>query len=249
MLNPMDLTGKKIFLTGASSGIGRETAIYLSKLGAKVIIVARRENALRETIDMMEGAGHTYRVIDLSDINSIECRMRDIFDTQGAFDGFVHCAGIGDNRPLQQLKYENAHKIMLVSYYAFLELVRVMTKRGRYNQGFSIIGVSSIATKTCRPSQTAYAAAKSAMDAMMRCLALELSPKGIRINNVSPAMIATEMYETFKRKYNYDGAYMQREGRMGVGKPIDVANAIAFLLSDASKFITRSCIEISGGDH
>lgn len=249
MINPMDLTGKKIFLTGASSGIGKETAIYLSQLGAKVIIAARRERALQETIGMMEGCGHAYYVIDLSDISSIETKMNEIIFQNGAFDGFVHCAGVGDNRPLQQLKYENAHKIMLVSYYAFLELIRVMTKRGHYNQGFSIVGISSIATKTCRPSQTAYSAAKAAMDAMMKCLALELSPKGIRLNNVAPAMIATEMYETFKRKYNYDDAHMKREGRMGVGEPMDVANAIAFLLSDASKFITRSCVEISGGDH
>lgn len=249
MINPMDLRGKKILLTGASSGIGRDTSIHLSRLGAHLILAARREEALRDTLALLEGTGHTYYAIDLAEIGAIENNVAEIAITNGPLDGLVHCAGVGDNRPLPQLKYENAHKIMLVSYYAYLELVRVTTKRGRYNDGFSIVGVSSIATQTCRPSQTAYAAAKSAMDAMMRCLALELSPKGIRINNVAPAMIATEMYETFKRKYNYDEAHMKREGRMGVGETVDVANAIAFLLSDAAKFITRSCVEISGGDH
>ncbi|MBQ9882218.1 MAG: SDR family oxidoreductase [Synergistes sp.] len=249
MINPMDLTGKKIFLTGASSGIGRQTAIHLSRLGASLVIASRREDALREVISLMDGGPHSYCPIDLSDIDSIEAKIKETAEKEGPFDGFVHCAGVGDNRPLQQLKFENAHRIMLVSYYAFLELVRVLTKRGRYRQGFSIVGISSIATKTCRPSQTAYAAAKSAMDAAMRCLALELSPKGIRINTVAPAMIATEMYETFKRKYNYDEAYMKREGRMGVGETTDVANAVAFLLSDAAKFITRSCVEVTGGDH
>ena len=108
MINPMDLTGKKIFLTGASSGIGRDTAIHLSRLGAKVVIAARRESKLQETISMMEGNGHAYYVIDLSDINSIETKMDEIIYKNGAFDGFVHCAGVGDNRPLQQLKYENS---------------------------------------------------------------------------------------------------------------------------------------------
>lgn len=249
MINPMDLSGKRILITGASSGIGKDTAIYLSRLGAHIALIARREKALQDVLSIMEGPGHSYYIMDLSDISSIEGNITKIIETEGSFDGMVHCAGVGDNRPLRQLKYENAHNIMLVSYYAYLELVRVMTKRGSYNSGFSIVGVSSIATQTCRPSQTAYAAAKSAMDAMMRCLALELSPKGIRINNVAPAMIATEMYETFKRKYNYDESHMKREGRMGVGETVDVANAIAFLLSDAAKFITRSCVEISGGDH
>lgn len=247
MLTPIDLIDKKILITGASAGIGKKTAVILSNLGAKCVLVARSEDKLTETLSLLKGGGHSYYVLDLSNIASIEPCINNIVHKEGPFDGFTHCAGVGENRPLQQMKYKNAHRIMLISYYAYLETIRCLTKKGRFNPGLSIVGISSIATNTCRPSQTAYVAAKSAMDAAMRCLALELAPKNIRINNVAPGMIATEMYEAFKRKFGDDESL--QGGRMGVGEPSDVAYMIAYLLSDAAKFISRSRIEITKGDH
>lgn len=248
-MNPMLLTGRKILITGASSGIGKKTAIVLSKLGATCVLIARREDKLQETLSQLEGNNHSYYILDLSNIETIEDKIKEICSAEGPFDGFVHSAGISEDRPLQQTKYENAHNIMLVSYYAYLELIRCLTRRGRFNAGFSIVGVSSIAAKTCRATQTAYSAAKAAMNAMMMCLALELAPKDIRINNVAPGMIATEIYEKYQEKYNYTENDMKAIGRYGVGKPEDVAYMIAYLLSDAAKFISRTCVDICKGDH
>ena len=249
MKDLIKLDNRKIFITGASSGIGRETAKVLADLGANCVMAARREDELKKTLSLLNGDGHSYYVLALAEIEKLAQRIKEITGKEGPFDGYVHCAGLVNDRPLLYTKYDIAHKIMSVNYFAYLEITRCLTKRGCYNPGFSIVGISSISAKTCRPSQTAYSASKAAMDAMMKCLALELSSKGIRINNIAPGMIATEMYAEYKQKYGYDETHLKREGRLGVGEPKDIAFMVAYLLSDTAKFITRSCIEISGGGH
>lgn len=152
MINPMDLSNKQILVTGASSGIGRATAIHISKLGAKVVMVARRLDELENTLKMLDGKGHKYYHFDLTTISDIEGFIKNIVKEVGPFDGFVHCAGIGTPRPLAMTKYENVHQIMLINFYAFFELVRVLSKRGSFNPGMSMVGISSIASVLCLPS-------------------------------------------------------------------------------------------------
>jgi short-subunit dehydrogenase len=124
MINPMDLTGQKVLVTGASSGIGKATSIQLSKLGAKVVMIARREDKLKETFSLLEEEGHLYYSFDLSNVNEIENFMKQIVYEFGSFSGFVHCAGIGNRRPMSMLKYENMLDVMKINYYAFVEIVR-----------------------------------------------------------------------------------------------------------------------------
>ena len=249
MINPMDLTGKFVMVTGASSGIGRETAIQCSKLGAKVVVVARREKELRETIDLMNGKGHNYYTFDLSNVGGIEDLVSKIVKENGPFDGFVHSAGISSNRPIQMFKYDKVHDVMIVNFYSFLELVRVISKKNNFNPGLSIVGISSIASIACKPSQTVYSASKAAMNAAIKCLALELSSKKIRINALIPSMISTNMWKHYKAAYNRDENFYKTGGSLGVGEPVDVALMAAYLLSDAAKFITRDEIQITGGYH
>lgn len=247
MINPMDLTGKLVLVTGASSGIGRETAMHLSSLGASVVVVARREEQLIETIKLMEGAGHKYYPFDLTKITKIEDFVRQLVSENHAFNGFVHCAGVGTVRPFAMSKYEQVHQTMLINFYSFFELVRILTKKNNFVPGMSIVGLSSIASVICLPSQSAYAASKAAMDAAMKCMALELSSKQIRINTIQPSMIATEMYTKYKDNYDRSDDSFKTGGSFGVGEPLDIANFIAYLMSDAAKFITRSEIQITGG--
>lgn len=249
MINPMDLTGKLVLVTGGSSGIGREICIFCSRLGARIAMIARREDKLSETLGLMEGFGHTYYSFDLSDIEGTDALVSRLVDENGRLDGFVHCAGVSPSRPVKMLDHANLHNVMKINFYSFIELVRAVSKMKNFNPGLSIIGISSIASVTCKPGQTAYSASKAAMNAAMKCMALELSSKKIRINSILPGMIATEMWELYKATYNRDEGYYRTGGALGVGGPDDVANMAAFLLSDAAKFITRDEIHVAGGYH
>ena len=116
----MDLTGKTILVTGASAGLCKETAITLSKLGAKVIAVARNAEALKETVSLMDGYDNAYYVFDLKKIDEIETLVKTIVSEHGKLDGLVHCAGIATMRPLKMTTYEFLHDMMLVNFYSFV---------------------------------------------------------------------------------------------------------------------------------
>ena len=104
MINPMDLTGKRILVTGATGGIGEQTAFVLSKLGAKVVISGRNEEKLQQVFEKLEGEGHAKYVLDLNDTDSIEDSIKKIVIEQGIFSGFCHAAGIAPMRPLKMTK-------------------------------------------------------------------------------------------------------------------------------------------------
>ncbi len=249
MYNVIDLTGKKILISGASSGMGRETAILCSRLGAEVIMLARNEEKLRSVFNELEGEGHRYYSVDLGNVDDIEVFMKQLSTECGAVDGFVHSAGISSSRPLKLLKPQALREVMDINYYSFIEIIRCITKRKCFNEGLSIVGISSISSKQGNQTKTAYCASKAAMDASVRCLAKELAGKKIRVNTVNPALIKTDIYQTFLDNSgdSEDAKSIMARQYLGLGDPIDVANTIVFLLSDASKFITGSSVDIDGG--
>lgn len=249
MFNMIDLTDKKILITGASSGMGAETARLCSQLGAKIVMVARREEKLIEVEKTLEGSGHKYYVFDLSNVEQIEGFIKQIVSECGALDGFVHSAGITSTRPLRSLKVDIHRAVMDINYFAFVEIIRCITKRNCFNDGMSIVGISSISAKRGNQAKTAYCASKAAMDASVKCLAKELAPKGIRVNSVNPALINTEIYNQFvdKGADSEDAKNVLARQYLGLGKPIDVANMIAYLLSGAASFITGSNVDVDGG--
>ena len=249
MYNLVDLSGKQILITGASSGMGRETAILCSKLGARIVAVARNEEKLKETIGTLEGDGHAYYCFDLGNVDKIENFMKKLSSERGAIDGFVHSAGVGSTRPIKLLKPAVVREVMNINYFSFIEIIRCLTKKNCYNEGMSIVGISSISSKQGNQTKTAYCASKGAMDASVRCLAKELAEKKIRVNAVNPALIRTDIFQQFlDNSGDSDDAksILQRQ-YLGIGEPIDVANMIAYLLSDAARFITGSCVDVDGG--
>lgn len=249
MINPMNLTDKRILVTGASSGIGRETSILLSKLGAHVIMIARRLPQLKETFTNLEGTDHKYYSYDLSDTNGIDEYIQKVISENGKLDGFVHSAGVGSSRPLKMLKPDYVDEVMRINFYSFIEIVRCITKKGNFNEGMSIVGVSSVASLQGNQSKTVYCASKAAMDAAVRCMAKELSSKKIRVNTVMPGLIKTPIFDTFLDQGldSEDAKNVMARQYLGVGETIDVANTIAFLLSNASKFVTGTSIAVDGG--
>ena len=171
-----------------------------------------------------------------------------IVKDNGPVDGFVHCSGISNMRPLKMTNYEFLHDMMLINFYSFIEIIRCVTKKGRYNEGMSIVGMSSISGIKGYKSKMAYSASKAAVDGAIRSMAKELAIKNIRVNSIIAGSIKTEMFNKFLEKKGIDEKDEQfNEYCLGLGEPIDVANAIAFLLSDASRIITGTGLIIDSG--
>jgi NAD(P)-dependent dehydrogenase (short-subunit alcohol dehydrogenase family) len=249
MINPMDLSGKNIMVTGASAGIGKGIAIYLSKLGANIIMVARNEARLKETLDELEPGNHSYHLFDLNNLDEIGNFMEDVCRNGIKLNGLVHSAGISQTTPLQYLKLSNLKNIMSVNFFSFVEIVKHFSKRKYNDKGGSVVAVSSISNRVGARGLTAYCASKGALESAIRAMSLELAPKNIRINSVAPGMIATQIYDGLKeivnnREFEED---LNKRQIMGVGNPDDVASATAFLLSDAARLITGTSVVVDGG--
>lgn len=250
MYNLVDLTDRRILVIGASSGIGRQTAVTLSRLGAKETLVARTEEKLKETLSTMEGSGHDYFCWDVSEVDSIEELIKEIVSKDGPLDGMVYSAGVGTALPLMQSKPDKVEAAFKVNFFGFFEVVRQISKKGRFNPGMRVVGVSSCASLRGDKSKAIYSSSKAAMDSAVRCMAKELSEKGICINTVAPSMTATELYDKYLEKYGEDSktnAELLSRQYLGIAEPKDIANVIAFLISPAAKFITGITMPVDGG--
>jgi len=246
MKNPLDFTEKNILITGAGSGIGKETAFQLHKAGSKLIILDKDEKALQEVEEVL-GSHVVHYTVDLSDTASLAPLLKTIIAESGPLDGFVQCVGVRSRRPLSLIKPDEVHQIMNINFVAFVELARLITRKGNFNPGLSVVGISSIASIRGGAGVTLYAASKAAMDAAIRCLAKELAPKNIRLNTVMPAQIDTPAFrQLIEMNNNAKDPTLARQ-YLGLGETIDVATAIMFLLSPASKFISGTALPVDGG--
>lgn len=249
--NPMVLTGKQILITGASSGMGRQTAITASRLGARIICVARREKRLKETISLLSGEGHRYYSVDLSDVSAIEEFVKRMNTECGCIDGLVHCAGDVVTRPLHMNKYDKMLGSFGAVYFAFTEIVRCLMKKGYFADGGSIVAVSSVSVTSVhgRKAKVAYSSARAALECTARCLASELAERRIRVNTVQAGLVETEMAQNYLSD-NADSEKVrefdtrQLLGKIGVE---EIANVFAFLLSDATTHITGANVLVDGG--
>ena len=250
MKNIIDLSDKNIVITGASSGIGRQVAITLSEVGAKIILLARREDKLKETLDSLQGDNHIYYSVDLSKTEDIGKHIENIVSEHGKIDGLVYAAGVNDGIPLNKLTPERIESVFKINFFGFTEIVRQVCKKSSYNQGLSIVGISSVAGYRGTSAHEAYSASKAAMDGFVRCVAREKAKNGIRINTVAPSMISTDMYKRFLEVNGIDSEAnikLLEKQYLGIGETEDVSNMIAYLLSPAARFITGTCVHVDGG--
>lgn len=242
----MDLSEKTIIITGAGSGIGRETAIRASKQGAKVFMIDLSEEGLKETLSCLKGDGHKYFIADLTNLDTIAGIVKEIVEKNGLIDGLVHCAGISSRKPLNVLTKDGFSKVMDVNFYSFVELVRQACKKKNFSEGGSVVVMSSISSIRGYKAKTEYCVSKAAVDAFVRCMALELADRKIRVNSVMAAAVNTPLAMKAREMNAVVGA-SSFEAPLGITEPYEVANTILFLLSDATKTITGTSILIDGG--
>lgn len=244
-----DFSNKKFLVSGAG-GIGAETAKLLNSCGASIILLDISEDNLNSVIVSLEKGDNKAYICDFSNIDGIEQVIKQIVAENGPVDGFVHCVGIGSVRPLKMSKYDFMLKVMNINFFSFVEIVRCLSSKGRYNpEGMNVVGVSALGAFLGNSTKTAYCASKGAMNAAVRCMAKELAPKIIRVNTVAPGVTDTPMARAAE-DYGSDSEehkMILARQYMGVCQPLDIANTIAFLLSDMSRMITGNCIAVDGG--
>jgi NAD(P)-dependent dehydrogenase (short-subunit alcohol dehydrogenase family) len=245
----LDLKGKNIFITGASSGIGSRSAILCSELGASVIISGRNKDRLQKIFNSLSGDRHLQFVQDVTSYNQLEPIISESVTKLGKIDGFIHSAGIEMTYPLRNMSAEKYHELFAVNTISALELGRILSKKKYYNPlGASFVFISSVMGNLGAVGKVGYCSSKSALVSGSKAMALELAQKSIRVNCVSPGIVETEMVKKMIIELPEESVdEIQSKHPLGFGKPDDIANICAFLLSDLSKWITGSDIVIDGG--
>jgi NAD(P)-dependent dehydrogenase (short-subunit alcohol dehydrogenase family) len=244
MYNPFTLEGKTILVTGASSGIGKAIAIESSKMGANVIITGRNEERLKKTYYLLKGNGHGLIVADLSVKEDIERLHKEL----PVIDGLVNCAGLTKVAPFSFATRDSFEEVMNVNFFAPTELTRLMVKTKKIRKGASIVFISSVSGVYCSAVASAiYSSSKGAVNGLVKGVALDLAPKGIRVNSVNPGMIDTDIFTGSAITDEQLKTDMLRYPLGRYGKPEEVAFAVIYLLSDAATWITGSNLLIDGG--
>lgn len=248
MTNPMSLEGKRILVTGASSGIGAAYAQVCAELGASVILVARRAVKLDEIRKaLVSSEKHVCIPCDLAVTAAIDPMVTKAIE--GGLDGVVHAAGVAPMMPIGMLSDDHVMGVFKVNHFAFLELIKNCSKIKTRNAGCSIVAVSSVSAEAGWAAGTVYCGSKGALSSSVRALAMELAPKGIRVNAVCPSNIKAPLYEAGTADINSEEGLKKLMSKqpLGLGEPCQVANVVAFLLSDAASFITGENLPVDGG--
>lgn len=241
--NPYSLAGKTILVTGSSAGIGRATAIECSKLGAKVILVARNEERLKQVLGELEGEGHQYEKCDLS----LSDNISELVDRLPVLDGAVLNAGVSILSPISFLKEEDLDATFTLNTKSPIITLQKLAKKRKLQKSSSVVFTSSIAgLGAAAVGEAAYMASKGAICAFIKGAALELSRKGVRVNSVCPGMVQTEMTDAYGMDSS-NNPDLENYPLGRYGQPQDIAHAIIYLLSDASSWVTGSNLIIDGG--
>lgn len=241
--NPFSLEGKTILVTGASSGIGRGIAVTCSKMGATIILTGRNQMKLGASLALLEEGNHKIYVADLTNAESMIKMVNQLPD----LDGVVHCAGIGQRVLCKMATDNDVDSVIESNFKAPVLLQTELLKQKKIKKGSSIVYIASMAIWSPSVGNAFYSASKGAIVSYANCLALELAPRNIRVNCISPAMVWTDLIyqegvEEEQLKEDESKYPLKR-----YGQPEDIANLAVYMLSDASTWMTGSNVKISGG--
>lgn len=241
--SPFSLQGKIILITGASSGIGRGIASACSKMGATIVLTGRNQTRLEETRKELWGVNHRIISADLtkeSEILKLACEVP-------VLNGVVYCAGIGQRKPCKMIESGDVDEVMNINFKSAVLLQTGLLQKKKISKAASIVFIASRAAFSPSIGNAIYSASKGAVISYAKCLALELAPGQIRVNCICPAMVWTELiFKGGLTKEDMESAQLQYPLKR-YGQPEDVAHLAVYLLSDASAWMTGSCIDLTGG--
>ena len=246
--NPFDLTGKTIVVTGASSGIGRQCAIDCSRIGARIVIIARNRERLKDTFDNLQGENHLMFVADLTDSNKV-MEVSDLIGNEvGKINGLVNCAGVSATLPLKLMGHDKIEDLMESNVVSAFDLTRELSKVRRMEEGSSIIFIASVMGCVGEIGKSLYSLSKGALIAGARSLACEFARRKIRVNSISPGAILTPINAQLPHMADPERkAILESQHLLGIGETSDISNGVIYLLSDASRWVTGQNLIIDGG--
>jgi NAD(P)-dependent dehydrogenase (short-subunit alcohol dehydrogenase family) len=240
--DPFSLDGKRILVTGASSGIGRQIAITCAQMGAQIVLTGRDAGRLAATAGVLHGDGHLAIEADLAQAAGLD----QVVHAAGTVDGVVHAAGISRLVPFRLMSRQHIDETFDTNTFAPMLLTKGLLAKKRVAPGGSILFISALSSHSGALATTAYAASKSALLGAMRSLALEVAKQGIRVNCLAPGYVRTPMLEGLGQGGgNMDELFALTP--LGMGEPEDVAYAAVFYLADASRWVTRNYFIVDGG--
>lgn len=241
--NPFSLLNKTVLVTGASSGIGRAVSIRCSEMGANIILTARNQKRLQETLQQMSGHDHMLLAADLTDRASMDNLVKQLPD----LDGIVHCAGVNHRVVTKLIESVDIKETISSNLEAPILLQTGLVKAKKIRREASIIFIASRAAYAPSVGNALYSASKGALISYAKVLALELAPRQIRVNCICPAMVLTNMTSNIGFNQDELNEAQQKYPLKRYGTPDDIAYLAIYLLSPKSSWMTGSCIDITGG--
>lgn len=243
-MNKFSLENKTILITGASSGIGAQTAITLSQAGANLILSARNIERLEAVFKQLTGEEHQIIPADLTKEEDLKTVIKQVPN----IDGMVHSAGMVRPFPVKFIGEKQIDQMFGVNYKACILLTSKLFKAKKINKQASLVFMSSISSHFAHKGGALYSGSKAAVNAYSKTIALEYAPQKVRSNVISAAMVKTPIFDEAEKAVSKE--MMDKHGEhypLGFGEPEDVANAILFLLSNAAKWITGTELVMDGG--
>lgn len=246
----MPLAGRTYLLPGASSGIGLCAARKLAAQDANVILLARDGTKLEEARRQLTGKGrHECIAFDVANTGAIAGLAQSLREGFGRIDAMIYCVGNGDIARLRDLDFGRLHAVMLTNFYGFMEFTRALSAQKSKKERLAVVAVSSLGSTSPEKYFTAYSASKAAMEAAVRCLALELCGRNTTINAIKPGVVRTERLDYLNETTGDIEKKIKESGfqPMGLIPPEDVADLALYLTSDKAAYINGACVPINGG--
>ncbi len=246
------MTGKVVIVTGASSGIGRATALLFAKNGASVIAVGRNQKELSALREESQGGEGSVKVnlADIREHSQVERLVNDTVQNFGQIDVLVNSAGIIMNGTIENTTLDDWDKMFDINLRSLFFMTQKCIPHLEKTKG-NIVNVSSVAGTRAFPNVLAYCVSKAGVDQLTRCTALELAPKGIRVNAVNPGVVVSNLHKRGGMADEDYDKFLENSknthplGR--VGESTEVADLIYFLASEKASWITGATYEIDGG--